>query len=60
MDVEPWLEPIVAARHWAPLFLLIAVMLYGLGKRADVLIASPQQKTGGWYIVMTSANRTRL
>ena len=36
--MEQWLEHLAAQLHWAPLFLLIAVMLYLLGKGADILI----------------------
>jgi hypothetical protein len=32
--MEQWLEHLVAQLHWVPLFLLIALMLYLLGKGA--------------------------
>lgn len=48
--MEAWLEHFVAQLHWAPLFLLIAVMLYLLGKGADVLIDEAVTLSNSWGV----------
>ncbi len=48
--MEAWLEHLVAQLHWAPLFLLIAVMLYLLGKGADVLIDEAVTLSNRWGV----------
>ncbi len=48
--MEAWLEHLVAQLHWAPLFLLIAVMLYLLGKGADVLIDEAVTLSNSWGV----------
>jgi cation:H+ antiporter len=48
--MEQWLEHMVAQLHWAPLFLLIAVMLYLLGKGADVLIDEAVTLSDHWGV----------
>lgn len=48
--MEQWLEHMVAQLHWAPLFLLIAIMLYLLGKGADVLIDEAVTLSNRWGI----------
>lgn len=48
--MEQWLEHLVAQLHWAPLFLLIAVMLYLLGKGADVLIDEAVTLSNRWGV----------
>ncbi len=50
MDMEQWLEHMAAQLHWAPLFLLIAVMLYLLGKGADVLIDEAVTLSNRWGV----------
>ncbi len=46
--MEQWLEHMVAQLHWAPLFLLIAVMLYLLGKSADIVIDEAVTLSNRW------------
>lgn len=48
--MEQWLEHMVAQLHWAPLFLLIAAMLYLLGKGADVLIDEAVTLSNRWGV----------
>ncbi len=48
--MEQWLEHLVAQLHWAPLFLLIGVMLYLLGKGADVLIDEAVTLSNRWGV----------
>jgi cation:H+ antiporter len=48
--MEEWLGHMVAQLHWAPLFLLIAVMLYLLGKAADVLIDEAVTLSNRWGV----------
>jgi len=48
--MEQWLEHMAAQLHWAPLFLLIAVMLYLLGKGADVLIDEAVTLSRRWGV----------
>ena len=49
-DMEQWLEHLMVQLHWAPLFLLIAVMLYLLGKGADVLIDEAVVLSSRWGV----------
>ncbi len=49
-DMEAWLEHMVAQLHWAPLFLLIAIMLYLLGKSADILIDEAVILSSRWGV----------
>lgn len=48
--MEAWLEHLMMQLHWAPLFLLIAVMLYLLGKGADVLIDEAVTLSNRWGV----------
>ena len=48
--MEQWLEHLAAQLHWAPLFLLIAVMLYALGKGADILIDEAVSLSSRWGV----------
>jgi cation:H+ antiporter len=48
--MELGLEHMVAQLHWAPLFLLIAVMLYLLGKGADILIDEAVTLSRRWGV----------
>jgi cation:H+ antiporter len=48
--MEQWLEHVVAQLHWAPLFLLIAMMLYALSRGADVLIDEAVILSNRWGV----------
>ncbi len=53
--MEAWLEHLMMQLHWAPLFLLIAVMLYLLGKGTDVLIDEAVTLSNRWGCLRCSS-----